>query len=169
MRLASFCASSNRREFLTDITGNRRWLPFEVEDIQNPFYTTLPYDMIYAQAWRLIQDGFNYWFDQEDIAIMEEHNERFRAQSNEEELIQILFDVPAEGKGEFMTTAQISERLVTYGNIKKPMPINRLGTVLGKLGYKAVTRRVNTVQMRGWIVYQRDSNEIQALKTLLKD
>lgn len=169
MRLASFCASSNRREFLTDITGNRRWLPFEVEDIQNPFYTTLPYDMIYAQAWRLIQDGFNYWFDQEDIAIMEEHNESFRAQSNEEELIQILFDVPAEGKGEFMTTAQISERLVTYGNIKKPMPINRLGTVLSKLGYKAVTRRLHTVQMRGWIVYQRDSNEIQALKTLLKD
>ena len=42
VRLASFCASGNRRDFLTDITGNRRWLPFEVESIQNPFYTTLP-------------------------------------------------------------------------------------------------------------------------------
>lgn len=26
--------------------------------------------------------------------------------------------------------------------------------------HKTVTRRVNTVQVRGWIVYQRDSNEI---------
>ena len=43
IRLASFCASGNRRDFLTDITGNRRWLPFEVESIQNPFYTSLPY------------------------------------------------------------------------------------------------------------------------------
>ena len=33
----------------------------------------------------------------------------FRAQESEEQLLQILFDVPAEGRGEFMTTAQISE------------------------------------------------------------
>ena len=46
VRLASFCASGNRRDFLTDITGNRRWLPFEVESIQNPFFTTLPYEHI---------------------------------------------------------------------------------------------------------------------------
>ena len=56
VRLASFCASGNRRDFLTDITGNRRWLPFEVESIQNPFYTILPYERMYAQAWALAQD-----------------------------------------------------------------------------------------------------------------
>ena len=55
----------------------------------------------------------------------------FRAQESEEQLLPLLFDVPAEGRGEFMTTAQISERLVTYGNIKKPMPLNRLGVLLG--------------------------------------
>ena len=27
IRLASFCASGNKQEFLTDLTGNRRWLP----------------------------------------------------------------------------------------------------------------------------------------------
>ena len=42
VRLASFCASTNNREFLTDITGNRRWLPFEVESIENPFYALSP-------------------------------------------------------------------------------------------------------------------------------
>ena len=131
IRLASFCASSNRREFLTDITGNRRWLPFEVENIQNPYETILPYERMYAQARYLIQYGFNYWFDLDDIATLEEHNETFRAQESEEQLLPILFDVPAEGRGEFMTTAQTSERLVTYGNIKKPMPLNRLGVLLG--------------------------------------
>ena len=131
IRLASFCASSNRREFLTDITGNRRWLPFEVENIQNPYETILPYERMYAQARYLIQYGFNYWFDLDDIATLEEHNETFRAQESEEQLLPILFDVPAEGRGEFMTTAQTSKRLVTYGNIKKPMPLNRLGVLLG--------------------------------------
>ena len=169
IRLASFCASSNRREFLTDITGNRRWLPFEVENIQNPYETILPYERMYAQARYLIDYGFNYWFDLDDIATLEEHNEAFRAQESEEQLLPILFDVPAEGRGEFMTTAQISERLVTYGNIKKPMPLNRLGVLLGTAGYRCVSRRIGGVKSRGWLVYQRNSDEIHSLKRLLKD
>ena len=108
VRLASFCASGNRRDFLTDITGNRRWLPFEVEEIQNPFYTLLPYERMYAQAWALAQDPlFSYWFDLDEIEVLEEHNQHFRDESNEEQLLPILFDVPAEGRGDFMTTAQI--------------------------------------------------------------
>ena len=170
VRLASFCASGNRRDFLTDITGNRRWLPFEVESIQNPFYTTLPYELIYAQAWALAQDPtFSYWFELDEIEVLEAHNQHFRDESNEEQLLPILFDVPAVGKGEFMTTAQISERLVTYGNIKKPMALSRLGMVLANGGYRAVTRKAGSGRARGWIVYQRDNDEIMSLKRLLKD
>ncbi|MBR5854414.1 MAG: hypothetical protein IKY87_01880 [Paludibacteraceae bacterium] len=170
VRLASFCASGNRRDFLTDITGNRRWLPFEVESIQNPFFTTLPYEQMYAQAWALANDPtFCYWFDLDEIEVLEEHNQHFRDESNEEQLLPILFDVPAEGKGEFMTTAQISEHLVTYGNIKKPMALSRLGMVLGTAGYKATKRKIGNTQTRGWIVYQRDTDEISALRRILKD
>ena len=170
VRLASFCASGNRRDFLTDITGNRRWLPFEVESIQNPFFTTLPYDRMYAEAWALANDPtFCYWFELDEIEVLEGHNKHFRDESNEEQLLPILFDVPAEGKGEFMTTAQISERLVTYGNIKKPMALSRLGMVLGTAGYKATKRKIGNTQTRGWIVYQRDTDEISALRRILKD
>ena len=170
IRLASFCASSNRRDFLTDITGNRRWLPFEVESIQDPFCTSLPYEQLYAQAWALVQDPtFNYWFDLNEIEVMEEHNQHFRDESNEEQLLPILFDVPAEGKGEFMTTAQISERLVSYGNIKQPMALSRLGMVMSRFQFRAVTRTVNGLRARGWIVYQRDMEEINSLKRLMRD
>ena len=167
VRLASFCASSNKREFLTDMTGNRRWLPFEVDSIQNPFHTTLPYDLMYAEALYLIDNDFNYWFDLEEIDTLEQHNEVFRAQDSEEQLLPILFDIPAEGKGEFMTTAQISERIVSYGNIKKPMPVSQLGMLLGKAGYRAVTRGSRNARVRGWIVYQRNTDEINANKALL--
>ena len=170
VRLASFCASGNRRDFLTDITGNRRWLPFEVESIQNPFYTLLPYERMYAQAWALAQDPlFSYWFDLDEIEVLEEHNQYFRDESNEEQLLPILFDVPAEGRGEFMTTAQISERLVTYGNIKKPMALSRLGMVLGAAGYQSTRPKIGGRLIRGWLVYQRDTDEIASLKRLLKE
>ena len=164
IRLASFCASSNRREFLTDITGNRRWLPFEVESIENPFQSILPYERMYAQARYLVEYGFNYWFDLDDIATLEKHNESFRAQESEEQLLPILFDVPAEGRGEFMTTAQISERLVTYGNIKKPMPLNRLGMLLGQMGFKNI--RAGKQRVCGWLVYQYSQDEIRSMQKI---
>ena len=165
VRLASFCASGNRRDFLTDITGNRRWLPFEVESIQSPFTTILPYERMYAQAWALAQDPFfSYWFDLDEIEVLEQHNQHFRDESNEEQLLAILFDIPAEGKGEFLTTAQISERLVTYGNIKKPMALSRLGMLLGAHGFQK--KSIGVQRLRGWLVYQRSMDEINANKRL---
>ena len=165
VRLASFCVSGNRRDFLTDITGNRRWLPFEVESIQSPFTTILPYERMYAQAWALAQDPFfSYWFDLDEIEVLEQHNQHFRDESNEEQLLPILFDVPAEGKGEFLTTAQISERLITYGNIKKPMALSRLGMLLGAHGFQKKT--IGVQRLRGWLVYQRSMDEINANKRL---
>ena len=161
IRLASFCASSNRREFLTDITGNRRWLPFEIENIQNPFFTTLPYDLMYAEAWALAQDpSFSYWFELDEIEVLEEHNETFRAQESEEQLLPVYFAVPAEdaANAKFLTTAEISEKLVSLGNIKRPMPLNRLGVLLGQLGFQNVNKGVP--RRRGWIVYEKDSDTI---------
>ena len=165
VRLASFCASTNNREFLTDVTGNRRWLPFEVESIQNPFHITLPYERIYAQAKALVEEGkFIYWFDLEDIEQLEQHNEEFRVQDSEEQLLPILFDVPAEGKGEFMTTAEISDKLVTYGGIKKPMSTRQLGVLLSKMGFTKKKMHMSATSVRGWMVYERKTDEINLAK-----
>ena len=162
VRLASFCASTNNREFLTDITGNRRWLPFEVESIQNPFHTIIPYERLYAQAKAYVECGyFAYWFDLDEIEVLEAHNEKFRVQENEEELLPILFDKPAEGRGEFMTTAEISDRLATYGGIKKPMSIRKLNAILERHEFKAVRPYVDGKQVRGWLVYRRKQDEIE--------
>jgi hypothetical protein len=168
VRLASFCASTNNRIFLTDITGNRRWLPFEIESIQNPFHTLIPYELIYAQAKALVDEGiFSYWFELEEIEVLEQHNEEFRVQENEEELLPVYFAVPAidSMNSKFLTTAEISEKLISAGNIKRPMSLNRLGMVLGKLGFIASRRGMPA--RRGWIVYERDSEEVNAERKLL--
>ena len=168
VRLASFCASGNRRDFLTDITGNRRWLPFEVESIQNPFYTILPYERMYAQAWALAHDPlFSYWFDLDEIEVLEEHNQHFRDESNEEQLLDVYFAVPAEGASntKFLTTAEISERLIYYGNIKRPLSLSRLGVLLSQKGFLSI--RKGSPQRRGWIVYERDNEEINTERRIL--
>ena len=168
IRLASFCASGNRQDFLTDVTGNRRWLPFEVESIQNPFFTPLPYELMYAQAWALAQDPtYSYWFELDEIAVLEQHNDHFRAEGNEEQLLMVYFAVPAADSpnAKFLTTAEISEKLVTYGNIKRPMSLNQLGNVLRSKHF--IADRRGTPARRGWIVYERDGEEINAERKLL--
>ena len=164
IRLASFCASGNKKEFLTDLTGNRRWLPFQVDTIQNPFVTRLPYEQIYAQARYLVEIGFQYWFDMDDIETLEQHNDDFRAQENEEQLLAVYFDIPADGYGTFMTTAEISDKLVTKGSIKKPMSLSRLGMVLQQQGYRS--KRVGKTRLRGWLVREREIEEINANRSL---
>ena len=47
---------------------------------------------------------------------------------------------------------------------KKALPLQ-----LGTAGYKATKRKIGNTQTRGWIVYQRDTNEISALRRTLKD
>ena len=114
IRLASFCASGNKDQFLTDTTGNRRWLPFRVSSIQNPFLNPVqPYDMYYAQAIYLIDHGFEYWFDQDRIQTLSGHVETFMTESNEEELLPIYFAPAQAGEtgAKFMTTAELSARL----------------------------------------------------------
>ena len=168
VRLASFCASGNRRDFLTDITGNRRWLPFEVESIQNPFTTILPYERMYAQAWALAQDPFfSYWFDLDEIEVLEQHNQHFRDESNEEQLLDVYFAVPTTDatNAKFLTTAEISERLIYYGNIKRPLSLSRLGVLLSQKGFLSI--RKGSPQRRGWIVYERDNEEVNAERRIL--
>ena len=164
IRLASFCASGNKQEFLTDLTGNRRWLPFQVENIQNPFFITLPYEQIYAEAKYLIEMGFQYWFDLDDIETIEAHNEPFRAQENEEQLLAVYFDIPRGGEGQFMTTAEISDKLVIKGSIKKPMSMSRLGMVLQQAGFHS--KRIGKARTRGWLVRERGMEEVNANRNI---
>ncbi|CAN0602552.1 unnamed protein product, partial [Ectocarpus sp. 12 AP-2014] len=60
-RRASFVGSVNDEEFLTDTTGNRRYLCFKVSDID--YSENLNYKGLYAQAIDLYNQGFKYYFD----------------------------------------------------------------------------------------------------------
>ena len=117
---------------------------------------------MYAQAKALVEEGtYAFWFDMEEMEVLEKHNEDFRTQENEEQLLPILFDVPAEGMGEFMTTAEISDKLVTYGGIKKPMSIRKLNEILERHKFKNARPYVDGKQLRGWLVYKRKQDEIE--------
>ena len=143
IRIASFCASGNKDQFLTDMTGNRRWLPFHVESIQNPFLNpTQPWEICYAQALWEIEHGFEYWFDHSLETSLEQHRQQFMKETNEEQLIPVYYEpVNLDYNGAVLrTTAEISARLTLRGNIKQPMSLNNLGKLLHSQGFQQVKR-----------------------------
>ena len=153
--IASFCGTGNNIAFLTDPTGNRRWLPFEVKSIENPFEYTVNYSGVYSQALYLWKKGFNYWFSLDEIKELNRENTYFEVPSMEEELIQTYYRLPAEGEiGIFKTATEILERI--NSSIKHPLSIQRIGHVMKKLEFPSVRGK----HRRGYIVVERMIDEI---------
>ena len=164
VRIASLCGSTNKTHFLTDLTGSRRWMPFEVSAIVNPYENIFPLDRMYAQAYHLYRSGLEYWMTPEDNAVLNQHNEDFRVQDSMEELLHLWFDIPAQNCGTFMTSAEIGEFLINQGSIKRPMSSQALSILLKKAGFQPTRKKINGNQIRGFLVYKRERDEVDRIK-----
>ena len=155
--IASFCGTGNNTQFLSDPTGNRRWLPFEVESIVSPRDHPFHYEGIYSQALALYESGFQYWFTKEEIQELNRHNRQFETPHLERELVSLYFRVPKEGEnGMFMTSARAIQ-IVGTGISQKLNP-TRVGLSFNELGFQ----RVRYHGIRGYLVIQRTAEEMQA-------
>jgi predicted P-loop ATPase len=154
--LASFCGTGNNVQFLSDTTGTRRWLPFEVESIEPPQENPLDYDAIYAQAYTLYQQGFRYWFDQAEIQRLTQHNRQFETSRSAEELIDDNFRKPKTGeKGEHLSSSVVMQ-IVGAQNMKDVSAV-KLGRAFTAMGfdYKIIDG------IRRYHVVRRQSDEIK--------
>ena len=166
--IASFCGTGNNMQFLSDPTGNRRWLPFEVESILSPRDHPFQYDGIYAQAYRLYREGFPFWFSQADIQRLTHHNRQFETPRLEAELVDIYFRKPAEHEqGEYMPVARALQ--IIGGSTTQKLSAVNIGRAFMDQGYKQLRRAYS----RGYVVVQRDAQEIhtrlQMMATMTDD
>lgn len=155
--IASFCGTGNNTQFLSDPTGNRRWLPFEVESIVSPRDHPFHYEGIYCQALALFKSGFQYWFTKEEIQELNRHNKQFETPHLEHELVDLYFRRPTDSElGEFMSVARALQ-IISNGISQKLSAVN-VGRAFSDLGFK----RVRTNSCRGFIVVCRTAEEIKA-------
>ena len=154
--IASFCGTGNNPRFLTDLTDNRRWLPFLVRDIDSPWSHPLPYAGMYNQAYTLYRTGFRYWFDADDNAELQRHNRQFEEPCMEEELIATYLRVPyGDEVGEFLTATRIIELI--GGSVKRPLSAKKIALCMNRLGFEQ--RRV--LNTRGWNVVILTGDQIK--------
>ena len=140
--LASFVASVNGNDFLTDPTGSRRFLPFEVLSIDINKAKAISMDTVYTEAKALLKSGFRYWFDDDEIAELYRESEDFQVQTAEIELLLRCFEKPTEDENySLMTTTEILTYLGIYTH--QPLIAKRMGEALKKAGYIKVSKRRN--------------------------
>ena len=139
--LASFVASVNGNAFLTDPTGSRRFLPFEVLSIDIERAKGISMDSVYAEAKALLSAGFCYWFDDDEIAELYQEREEFQVQTAETELLLCCFEKPTEDnpRCSYMTTTEILTYLGIY--TWQSLTSKRMGEALKRAGFEKVSKR----------------------------
>jgi len=152
-RRASFMGSVNSSQFLTDSTGSRRFLCFEILSIN--YQHTIDLRMVYSQAYDLFQQGFKFYFDKKEIDAITESNEQFQINTVEEELLLTYFQkVPLSEATSFLSAAQILNLITerTHVNIvTSPGAVIRLGKALKKFGFEK--RKSNGLFL--WAIQER--------------
>ncbi len=157
--IASLGATGNNPQFLSDPTGNRRWLPFEVESIQSPRDCPPDYEGIFSQAYFLYKSGFRYWFSKEEVAEQNRHNSEFETPRLEHELVNLYFARPLEGEaGVFMTASRALQ--IISGNLSAKLSAVYIGRAFTELGF----RKVRSHTGYGYLARERTAEEIRMLQ-----
>ena len=132
VRRASIACSGNEMEFLPDHTGNRRWLCFRVESVNEKH--TVNMHMVYAQVMELLRTGAQYWFDEADE--ISKRNLMFRANTDEFEWLAEFFETKTdEVEGKWMQPMRIADEIEkmtgkTCNRVKLGFALTELGATV---------------------------------------
>ena len=113
-RMASFIATSNMEDILSDPSGNRRFLGVELTGPIN--VSQRPnYEQLYAQALSALRAGEKTYFDAEQTRLIMANNRKFEVFSPVDQYFNLYFDLTDDAKqGEYLTAAEIFQELKSH-------------------------------------------------------
>lgn len=117
-RYASFIATCNNYDLLTDPTGSRRFICIEITGtIDNS--TSIDYEQLYAQAVAALKNGERYWFTSEEEFSTTRNNEVFQQMPVEEQLFLQYFRAARPGEdSQELSAIEILQYLQNESGIK---------------------------------------------------
>ena len=143
-RYASFVSSTNNPHPLTDVTGSRRYICVRIPqgvNINNK--GDINYEQLYAQVlYELRELKAPYWFNNEEVARIQELNQEFVEKKDIAEMVAACFRKPKDNevvKG--MSSAQLLEVMKdSYPSLMAtPSNIIHLGMTMKALEYEFTT------------------------------
>ena len=110
-RLASFIATSNMTDILTDPSGNRRFIGVE---LTGPIDVSVRpnYQQLFAQALSALNNGEKSYFDAQQVKLIMKSNSQFEIIQPIDQYFLLYFElVEDEKEGEYLTAAEIFDYL----------------------------------------------------------
>lgn len=137
--LANFIGTiNNEAGFLTDPTGNRRFMVVELTQIDHT-YTTVDITQVWAQAVQAYKAGETYKLSPEEVLRQNAQNDESTATNDTREAILKYYDLDTSRHDWFEYTVDIVQRLNNHGIRTNAMTV---GIELRRLlGYVSVERR----------------------------
>ena len=143
-RFASFVATTNNPHPLTDATGSRRYICINIpqgEYINN--VGEINYEQLYAQVlYELREQKAPYWFNNEEVARIQELNIEFTEKKDMADIIVACFRKPM--KGEDVKSMNTKAMLQVIRKEYPSLTVNHstkvhLGLAMKELGYEYTT------------------------------
>lgn len=106
-RLASFIATSNMKDILSDPSGNRRFIGVE---LTGPIDVSVRpnYQQLFAQALSALNNGEKSYFDAQQVKLIMKSNSQFEIIQPIDQYFLLYFElVEDEKEGEYLTAAEI--------------------------------------------------------------
>lgn len=110
-RLASFIATSNMKDILSDPSGNRRFIGVE---LTGPIDVSVRpnYQQLFAQALSALNNGEKSYFDAQQVKLIMKSNSQFEIIQPIDQYFLLYFElVDNEKEGEYLTAAEIFDYL----------------------------------------------------------
>ena len=110
-RLASFIATSNMKDILTDPSGNRRFIGVE---LTGPIDVSVRpnYQQLFAQALSALNNGEKSYFDAQQVKLIMKSNSQFEIIQPIDQYFLLYFElVDNEKEGDYLTAAEIFDYL----------------------------------------------------------
>lgn len=140
-RIASFIATSNQKELLTDPTGSRRFLCVELDHKID--CSPIDHEQIYAQLKAELEAGERYWFTSEEEAAVMENNKAFYKSAVEEDVFHACFRLPESSeKPVLLRAADI------FQHLRKHNPAAMRGKAAGNFGKILMSIGVERIHTR---------------------
>lgn len=135
-RICSFIGSTNETDFLTDETGNVRWVIFQVMSIDFAYTKEVDIDKVWSQAYYKAYKlkDYNPELTKQDIMENESRNKSFMHWTMEKELVAKYFEYGIDEKKDFMTATDVLLELENHG-IKARINKIQIGKALTSLGF----------------------------------
>ena len=110
-RLASFIATSNMKDILSDPSGNRRFIGVE---LTGPIDVSVRpnYQQLFAQALSALRNGEKSYFDAQQVKLIMKSNSQFEIIQPIDQYFLLYFElVEDEKEGDYLTAAEIFDYL----------------------------------------------------------